>query len=121
MSRAPWGADRDRRLSSRLAAGAANWDCRLSSRLAADAADWERRLSSRLAADAAQCRVAGVSADKRAHAQSSAPRRGMANRPAPAPQIARRGHRAPGTRSRLKAGGPSPCRRGFELACRAWI
>jgi hypothetical protein len=27
---------------------------------------------------------------------------------APAPQVARRGHRAPGARSRLKAGAPSP-------------
>jgi hypothetical protein len=39
----------DRRLFSRLAAGAADWDRRLSSRLAAGAADRDRRLSSRLA------------------------------------------------------------------------
>jgi hypothetical protein len=58
---------------------------------------------------------------KMAHAQSPAPRRGMGNRPAPAPQIARRGHRAPGTRSRLKAGAPSPCRRGVEPACWAYL
>jgi hypothetical protein len=109
-------ADRDRRLSSRLGADAADWDRRLSSRLGADAADWDRRLSSRLGADAARCRVGGVWADKRAHAQSSARRRGLGNRPAPAPQIARRGHRAPGTRSRLKAGGPS--RPAFQPARR---
>jgi hypothetical protein len=90
-------ADRDRRLSSRLAAGAADWDRRLSSRLAAGAADWDRRLSSPLAASAARCRVGGVRADQRAHARSSGRPRGMGNRPAPAPQIARRGHRAPGT------------------------
>jgi hypothetical protein len=70
----PWERLRDRRLSSRLGAGAAHWDRRLSSRPAADAtdrdrrlssrpaadADRDRRLSSRLAADAARCRVGGV-------------------------------------------------------------
>jgi hypothetical protein len=71
-------------------------DRRLSSRLGADAANRDRRLSSRLGADAAN---------------AASPIRGMANRPAPAPQIARRGHRAPGTRSRLKAGAPNRDRR----------
>jgi DNA-binding XRE family transcriptional regulator len=33
----------------------------------------------------------------------------MGNRLAPAPQVARRGRRAPGVRSRLKAGAPSRC------------
>ena len=33
---------------------------------------------------------------------------------APALRIARRGHRAPGARSRLKAGSPSPCRHAAD-------
>jgi len=98
-SRLGAGADWDRRLSSRLAAGA-DWDRRLSSRLGADA-DWDRRLSSRLGADAARCRVGVAWAGTTPPAQSPARRRDMDARPAPAPQIARRGHRAPGTRSRL--------------------
>nr|WP_058555583.1 hypothetical protein [Thiohalocapsa sp. ML1] len=49
-------------------------------------------LANRERLGAARCRVGGVWADQRAHAQWSARRRGMANRPAPAPQIAHRGH-----------------------------
>ncbi|WP_216819270.1 hypothetical protein, partial [Thiohalocapsa sp. ML1] len=49
----------------------------------AGAAHWDRRLSSRLAAGAAQCRVGGVRADQRAQAQSSARQRAMGTRPLP--------------------------------------
>ena len=50
---------------------------------------------SRLAADPARCRVGGVSAGKRAPARSAIRRCIEVHLRAPAPQVARRGHRAP--------------------------
>ncbi len=63
--------------------------------------------------------ASAASGPTKGHMRSSARRRGMGNRPAPVPQIARRGHRTPGARSRLKAGAPSPSRLGASAArCR---
>jgi len=65
---------------------------------------------SRLAADPARCRVGGVSAGKRAPARSAIRRCIEVHLRAPAPQVARRGHRAPAREAGWKAGAPSPCR-----------
>jgi hypothetical protein len=58
-------------------------------------ADRDRRLSSRLAADGAQCRIGGVRAGTAAPAWSLPKGHGMGRRQMSAPAIARRGHRAP--------------------------
>jgi hypothetical protein len=54
--------------------------------------------------------ASAASGPTKGHMRSSARRRGMGNRPAPASQIARRGIEPPARESRLKAGAPSPCR-----------